>query len=254
MLRPANPSSFERLESGKVLAKWVQDGQPKEGQFDTVLLAVGRRNVTPSLELEKAGVRLNPDGAIPCDEAQRSSVPSIYAIGDILHTSPQLTPVAIKTGRLLARRLFGQSSQLMDFRYIPTTVFTPLEYGAIGLSEEAAIALYGDDNIEVYHSSFEPLEWSPLRQSSRQVERPRYACYVKLVCHIPDSLRIIGYHFLGPNAGEVTQGFSTAMLLGATKGDFDRTVGIHPTVAEQLTTLKNTKRSGVELQVGGCAT
>ena len=138
----------------------------------------------------------------------------------------------------------------MNFKHIATTVFTPLEYGAIGLSEEAAIQQFGEDNIEVYHTTFQPLEWSPLEVSTR----PKYASYVKLVCLITSNNLVLGFHYLGPNAGEVTQGFSTAMHLGATKDHFDLTVGIHPTCAEQLTTLKITKRSGIELETGGCST
>ena len=257
LLRGATPLRFERAqETGRVRVSYAQQGAEGalEAEYDTVLLAVGRHNVTPALELERAGVQLRADGAIACDDHQRSNVPHIYAIGDVLHAAPQLTPVAIKTGRLLARRLFGGAAQLMDFRYIPTTVFTPLEYGCIGLSEEAAQQQHGEEQVEVWHTNFEPLEWTPLRQTGRVAQRPRYACYLKLVCLISDNMRVVGFHYLGPNAGEITQGYATAMLLGATKADFDRTVGIHPTAAEQFTTLKITKRSGVELEVGGCAT
>lgn len=249
-LRPSNPRSFAKNEAGRIVVTYDVDGVEQQDDFDTVILAVGRDLVTPALDLQAAGVEVAADGSIKCDDHQRSNIQHIYAIGDILHGCPQLTPVAIKTGRLLSQRLFGGSKQLMNFKNIATTVFTPIEYGVIGLSEEAAIQQYGEDNIEVFHNSFNPLEWSPGQGGGR----PKYSGYLKLVCLIPEDNRVLGFHYLGPNAGEVTQGFSTAMHLGATKAHFDLTVGIHPSCAESLTTLKITKRSGVELQTGGCAT
>ena len=118
---------------------------------------------------------------------------------------------------------------------IPTTVFTPLEYGCCGLSEEDAIERHGNDNIAVYHTNFWPLEWT------LNHDRPDNACYAKLVCHKTDKNRVVGFHYLGPNAGEVTQGFAGMIKLGATKEDFDDLIGIHPTTAEQFTTLEKTK-------------
>jgi pyruvate/2-oxoglutarate dehydrogenase complex dihydrolipoamide dehydrogenase (E3) component len=124
-------------------------------------------------------------------------------------------------------------------------VFTPVEYGAIGYSEEDAIATFGEDNLEVYHSYFKPLEWSV-------AERDDNVCYGKLICNKLDTERVVGFHVLGPNAGEITQGFGAAMKAGATKHTFDMTVGIHPTTAEEFTMLEVTKRSGEEAQKKGC--
>jgi len=133
----------------------------------------------------------------------------------------------------------------MDYDRIPTTVFTPLEYGCCGLSEEEAVARYGAEGVEVYHSSFTPLEWTV-------AHRPANKCYVKLIVNKADGNRVVGFHILGPHAGEVTQGWAAALRLGATYESFTSTIGIHPTVAEELTTLTITKSSGDSADKGGC--
>lgn len=133
----------------------------------------------------------------------------------------------------------------MDYYAVPTTVFTPLEYGAIGYSEEEAEHQFGKDNIEVYHTSFWPLEWTV-------AHRPHDVCYAKLICNKLDKMRVIGLHVAGPNAGEITQGYAVAIKLRATKKDFDMTVGIHPTCSEVFTTLDTTKSSGNEIGGKGC--
>jgi pyruvate/2-oxoglutarate dehydrogenase complex dihydrolipoamide dehydrogenase (E3) component len=128
---------------------------------------------------------------------------------------------------------------------VPTSVFTPLEYGCIGLAEEDAIAKYGKEDIVVYHSNFTPLEWTVPHHSAT-------ACYAKLICVPSLNERVVGLHILGPNAGEITQGWTVGMKLNATKADFDNTIGIHPTVAEVFTTLTVTKESGESAEAGGC--
>ena len=145
----------------------------------------------------------------------------------MLDGRPELTPVAIQAGKLLARRLCGQSEVLTNYDNVPTTVFTPLEYGCCGLAEEAAKEKFGEDKIEVYHSNFWPLEWTV-------AHRPNDVCYAKLVCNKADQERVVGLHVCGPNAGEITQGYGVAMKLRATKRDFDMTVGIHPTCSEVI--------------------
>jgi len=165
--------------------------------------------------------------------------------------------VAIQAGKMLADRLYGGSSFFMDYHTIPTTVFTPLEYGAIGYAEEDAIKEFGEENLEVYQKVFQPLEWAlnPVEftpEEAKKFANDKEACFVKLICHKKEDERVVGFHFAGPNAGEVTQGFATAMRLGATKLDFDMTVGIHPTCAEWATTLSVTKSSGEAADGGGC--
>ena len=180
-------------------------------------------------------------------------MPHIYAIGDVLESRQELTPVAIQAGRLLAQRLYGGGTASMDYNTVATTVFTPLEYGCVGMAEEHAAEAFGADNLEVYHTYFKPLEWQMNHDEHEGVaHREDNCCFVKLICHVPDAERVVGFHYVGPGAGEVTQGFAVAMKLGATKADIDRTVGIHPTNAEHVTTLDVTKRSGKTPFKTGC--
>ena len=218
------------------------------GEFDTVLLATGRAADTAGIGLEAAGVELDDDGCVRThDEA--TAAPNIYALGDVAADADapraELTPVAARAGVLLARRLFGGAAETLDVSLVPTAVFTPLEYACIGMTEEAAIAALGDDNVEVYHSEYTPLEWTV---SARGSER----CYAKLICDRTANDRVVGLHLVGENAGEIVQGFAVALRLGATYGDFERTFGIHPTSAEELVSLTVTKRSGESPEKTGC--
>lgn len=247
-IRPCVPTKLELVEQGspgKVRVYANADGAEIVEEFNTVLFAVGRDPCTHSLGLAEAGVQVNPKtGKLPTVNEQ-TNVPHIYAVGDVLEGRPELTPVAIQAGILLARRLYDGSNVQCDYTNVPTTVFTPIEYGCIGYSEVDAIAKFGEDNIEVFHANFTPLEWTLPKRGTD-------AGYLKIVCLIPERNRILGFHYLGPNAGEVTQGFATAMKLNATKADLDATIGIHPTCAELFTTLTVSKRSGGSTTAGGC--
>jgi pyruvate/2-oxoglutarate dehydrogenase complex dihydrolipoamide dehydrogenase (E3) component len=134
----------------------------------------------------------------------------------------------------------------MDYVNVPTTVFTPLEYGACGYAEEDAQKKWGEENIEVYHTEFKPLEWSYNKA------RPDGDCYVKIIVNKSDNDKVVGFHMCAPNAGEVTQGFGLAVKLGVTKEQFDSVVGIHPTIAEDAVGLVKTKRSDPVATKGGC--
>jgi thioredoxin reductase (NADPH) len=158
MIEGVTPSGIEKLDSGRLLVRF-SDGRPAE-EFDTVLAAVGRRADTHALGLESIGVRTNPSNGKIMGVNEQSSVPNVYAIGDVLEGAPELTPVAIMAGKLLAGRLFGGANTSMDYSMVPTAVFTPLEMGNVGLSEEAAIEKYGADNIDCVVSAFHPLEWT----------------------------------------------------------------------------------------------
>ncbi|XP_034724379.1 thioredoxin reductase 3 isoform X1 [Etheostoma cragini] len=250
-LRKYVPVKIEELEAGapgklKVTAKSTETDEIIEGEYNTVLIAVGRDACTDKVGLDKAGVKVNPkNGKISVNDEEQTNVPHIYAIGDILEGKWELTPVAIQAGRLLAQRLYGGKTLKCDYINVPTTVFTPLEYGSCGLSEERAIELYGQENLEVFHSLFWPLEFTiPGRDNNK--------CYAKIICNKLDNDRVIGFHYLGPNAGEVTQGFGVAMKCGATKEQLDATIGIHPTCAEIFTTLDVTKSSGGDITQAGC--
>ncbi|XP_040850856.1 thioredoxin reductase 3 isoform X3 [Ochotona curzoniae] len=241
----------QQLEKGspgklKVTAKSTEGAEITEGVYNTVLLAVGRDSCTRDIGLEKIGVKINEkNGKIPVNDVEQTNVPYVYAVGDVLEGKPELTPVAIQAGKLLARRLHGTSSEKCDYSSIPTTVFTPLEYGCCGLSEERAVELYMTENLEVYHTLFWPLEWTVASRDSN-------TCYAKIICNKLDDNRVIGFHVLGPNAGEITQGFAAAMKCGLTKQLLDDTIGIHPTCAEVFTALEITKSSGLDITQKGC--
>jgi len=250
MVRECVPETIERIEEGapgklKVTAKY-KDGTTYSDEFNTVIFAIGRDACTQNIGLDKVGVALNPkNGKVLHDEAERTNVDSIFAIGDVLDDKPELTPVAIQAGKLLARRLCGADNTLTDYVNVCTTVFTPLEYGCCGLSEEDAIQQFGEEDIEVYHTNFWPLEWTV-------AHRPENACYAKLVCVKSQQEKVVGFHYLGPNAGEVSQGYGGMIKLGAKKADFDNLIGIHPTTAETFTTMGITKRSGQDAGASGC--
>jgi thioredoxin reductase (NADPH) len=246
MIRPAVPTSIEKLPSGKLMVHWKHDVTGLDSdEYDTVLFAVGRTAETQAIGLDKAGVIVDQESGKIAAVNERTNVPHIYAIGDILKDRLELTPVAIQAGRLLARRLFNGSQILMDYVNVPTTIFTPIEYGCVGFAEDAAIRIFGEDNIEVYHSYFRPLEWNISG-------RPDNVCYAKVITNLKDNERVIGFHIVGPNAGEITQGFGAAIKSGLTKEILDNTVGIHPTTAEEFTTLSITKRSGISPEKHGC--
>jgi thioredoxin reductase (NADPH) len=243
---PTQPSSIEKLPDGKLRVVYIElDKTVKSEIYDTVLYATGRHADTKLLNLEKAGVSLTDSGKVIVNEKDQTSNPNVYAIGDCVKGCPELTPVAIRAGKLLAKRLTNQSTTLMNYKLVPTTVFTPIEYGTIGYSEEEASLIYGEKNIEIYHSYFQPLE-KAFDQSWTS------KCYVKIICNKMENEKIIGFHLFSPNAGEITQGFATAMQCGATKAHFDNTIGIHPTIAEELTLLKVTKRENENPMKAGC--
>jgi thioredoxin reductase (NADPH) len=237
------PKSFEKTSDGKVLVRW---GADQSDTFDTVMLAIGRYPDVDALNLPKLGIKTNPRNGKIVAKNEQTCVESVYALGDCIDGVPELTPSAIQAGRLLARRLYGGSTALMDYHNIATTVFTPIEYGTIGYSEEAAIERYGEQNLEVFHVHWKPLKWSVMD------ETPSSLPYCKLICNKTDNLRVLGFHFLGPNAGEVTQGFSAAVRAGLTYQDVIDTVGIHPTDAEQVVGLVITKSSGESPKPPGC--
>lgn len=250
-IRPCVPTKVERIEEGKpglyrVTASMAEDGTEVVEEYNTVMMAVGRDPCTSELHLENVGVKVNPKtGYVICGDDESTTCPYVYAVGDIVEGLPELTPVAIQAGRLLAKRLFGGATLKCDYVNVPTTVFTPLEYGCVGLSEEDAIARYGPEDIQVYHSNFTPLEWTvPHREEN--------ACYAKLICVTSENEKVVGLHVLGPNAGEITQGWTIGIKLGATKADFDNAIGIHPTCAEVFTTLNVTKDSGESAAASGC--
>jgi len=250
------PDSLEKTDDGKILVTYTEntsDGkrQKRQATYDTVLFATGRTADTAGLNLEAAGVKTASNGKFDVVN-EATNVPHIFAIGDVVNGRQELTPVAIQAGTLLAKRLFTQSNLQMDYQTVPTTVFTPLEYGACGLGEEEAKDKYGAGNIEVYWKKYVALELAATHRedtSGKEIENPHMS---KLIVNTAQNDRVIGFHYLGPNAGEVTQGFALAMKLGVTKADIDNSIGIHPTTAENFTTLDITKSSGKDANASGC--
>jgi glutathione reductase (NADPH) len=202
-------------------------GGDELGPFDCILWATGREPLTSGLGLAEAGVKLGPGGEILADLRQDTNVAGIHAIGDVTGRS-ELTPVAIAAGRRLADRLFGgEPDRHLDYRLIPTVVFSHPPIGTVGLSEAEARAEHGLA-VETFQHDFMPL-YHGITARRRRAE-------VKLVTTGPER-RIVGLHAIGKEADEMLQGFAVALRLGATKRDFDDTVAIHPTSAEELVTL-----------------
>lgn len=241
------PKSIEKTADGRLSVTYEgADGTQNNAVFDTVLFAIGRKALTDDLKLENCGVKVVKDSAkIPVNEREETNIPNVYAVGDVIEGRPELTPVAIHAGRLLARRLFTDSTQLMDYIDVATTVFSPLEYGCVGLSEEAAIKKFGEDNIEVYHAYYKPTEFFVPQKSVRH-------CYLKAVAKREGDQKVVGLHYVGPSAGEIIQGFAAAVKCGLTTKILFNTVGIHPTTAEEFTRLSITKRSGLDPTPATC--
>ena len=206
---------------------WTADGRVL-GPFEAVLWAVGRDPAVESLDLARAGVRQYDDGYVIVNRFQETSAAGVYAIGDVTGQAA-LTPVAIAAGRRLADRLFGgQAGRHLDYDMIPTVIFSHPPIGTVGLSEVEARDLHGD-SVRCYTSRFVPL-YHALTEHKRRAE-------MKLVVVGPEE-RIVGLHVIGEGADEMLQGFAVALRMGATKRDFDDTVAIHPTSAEEFVTLR----------------
>ena len=216
--------SIEKTNGGYSLR--VEGGEGETIVSDLVMYATGRAANTKGLGLEEAGVELNKNGSIKVDEWRRTSVPHIYAVGDVTDRI-QLTPVAIQEGHALAETLFNDNPRTVDYGDVPTAVFSQPPIGTVGLTEEQARAEYGD--VDVYTSSFKPL----VHTLSGRDERT----FMKLIVDRASD-RVIGCHMVGMDGPEIIQGIGIAIKAGATKADFDGTTGIHPSAAEELVTMR----------------
>lgn len=203
-----------RLNSGETL------------EADQVMLAQGRRPNTRGLGLEEAGIILAASGAVQVDDLYCTSVPSVYAVGDVTDRV-NLTPVAIREGHAFADRAFGPKPWDVHYEMIPTAVFTTPEIGTVGLSEEQARAKF--NAVDIYKSAFRPMR----NILANRDERTHMKLVVDAKTH-----RVAGLHVLGPDAAEIVQMAAIAMNMGATKADFDRTMALHPSAAEELVTLR----------------
>lgn len=205
----------------------LADGQ--ETTVDCLVWAIGRRPLTDNLNLKETGVKLNSKGFIEVDKYQNTTEQGIYAVGDIIGKI-DLTPVAVAAGRRLSERLFNnKKEEYLDYNLVPTVVFSHPAIGTIGLTEEAAIEQYGQENIKIYQSSFTPMYSA--------ITNHRQPSVMKLVC-LGSEEKIIGLHGIGYGVDEMIQGFAVAIKMGATKKDFDNTVAIHPTGSEEFVTMR----------------
>ena len=198
---------------------------------DTVLSATGRRPMTANLGLENVAVQLSDNGAIVVDDQFQTAEPSIYAIGDAIDRLA-LTPVALAQGQIVATTLFGGEGASMDYVNIPTAVFCHPNLATVGLTEQQA--LDKGMELDVYLATIKQLKHSLSGRDELSM--------IKLIVE-KSSDRVIGLHLIGPDAGELVQGFAVAMNCGAKKSDFDRTIGIHPTLAEEFVTMRTRRES-----------
>ena len=226
--RQTNVIKVEKTSDGS-LSVHCDNGVVFTG-VDCLIWAIGREPATDKLNLDLAGVATDNDGYIRTDKYQNTNVSGIYAVGDITGEA-QLTPVAVKAGRLLAERLFNptMSDAHMDYSLIPTVVFSHPPIGTIGLTETEAAEKFGADNVKVYRSNFAAMY--------NAITRHRALSRFKLVCAGKDE-KVVGLHGIGEGMDEVLQGFAVAIKMGATKADFDNTVALHPTSAEEFVTLR----------------
>ena len=220
-------STDQNTQSGSL--GFVESNGKITGGFDCIIWAVGRHPNVDQLCLDKAGVKINSGGYIETDDFQNTNVHGIYAVGDVTPRA-KLTPVAIAAGRRLSDRIFdNQKNSKLDYSNIPTVIFSHPPVGTVGLSEVEAIAEYGEDNIKIYKNTFVDMYYAVCEHKPRTL--------VKLIVQ-GDSEKVIGCHVVGKGADEMIQGFAVAIKMGATKSDFDNTVAIHPTAAEELVTLR----------------
>ena len=202
----------------------MDDGSTVEA--DAILCATGRRPHLQGLNLEITDVTYTEHGFIKVNDHFQTAEPSIYAVGDMIG-GPQLTPVALAQGMAFARRYFGNEPDTVDYDYVATAVFSQPNVGTVGYTEEQARATFGD--VTVYRSEFKPMKHT----LSGRDERSMFKLIVDAA-----SDKVVGLHMVGPDAGEICQGMAIAMRVGATKRDFDRTIGIHPTAAEEFVTMR----------------
>jgi glutathione reductase (NADPH) len=205
-------------------------GEHQSIDADLVFFATGRRANVKGLGLEKIGVELNAKEAIKVDHELRTTVPHIYAMGDVTDRV-NLTPVATAEGHALADTLFGGNPRNIDLWNVPSAVFTTPPIASVGLSEDQASAI---GPVDIYLTRFTPMRHNLSGRNRRTL--------MKLVVDAATQ-KVVGAHMLGEDAPEIIQGIAIAVVMGATKADFDRTIGIHPTAAEEFVTLRTRTRT-----------
>jgi pyruvate/2-oxoglutarate dehydrogenase complex dihydrolipoamide dehydrogenase (E3) component len=287
-------ASVENLGSGDIhgtdkrLRVKYTSGHTEE--FETVVECIGRLPASAEVFAKmrtadgESALSINTDGYCEVDEHHTTNIQSVHVIGDLAADSLKLTPAAIVAGRFLAERLFSGGTRVLRNEDVPVTVFTPLEYGFVGLSEEEAVEKYGRGGIDVHHARFQPLQWQ-LNFAREEAscyakyivvpgEGDRYVCTCVRCMHLfsfsifsfssfnailfmcththTHTSRVVGIHFAGPHAGEVLQGFAVAFTSGITKEHMLNAVGIHPTTAEELVSITATYSNGEDPKKTSC--
>eukprot|EP00752_Nemacystus_decipiens_P010117 g9018.t1 len=230
-LKPHATTKSVTKETDGTLTLTLENGEVLGG-FDQILVAAGREPILDKLGLDSAGVETE-QGYITVDDYQNTNVEGVYAVGDACDKKVELTPMAIAAGRRLSDRLFGGlDGAKADYNNVPTVVFSHPPIGTIGLTEEEAIKVHGEDNIKVYSSTFVNLMYGPWKIDPSEKNKSA----MKMIC-LGEEQKVVGLHVIGEGADEMLQGFGVAMKLGATKADFDSCVAIHPTASEEFVTL-----------------
>jgi len=221
-----NVFEMEKRDAGV----WIKATNGTEGTFDHVMFATGRAPNTDGMGLAEAGVELGRQGQIVVDDYSQTKVPSIFAIGDVTNRV-QLTPVAIREAMAFVETVFQGNPTKVDHKLVPSAIFTQPEMGTVGLSEEAAREI---EPVDIYCTSFKPMQQSFAGRTDRVL--------MKLVVS-KATRKVLGCHIVSPQAGEMIQMVGIAIKMGATKEDFDRTVAVHPTISEELVTMREPVRS-----------
>lgn len=225
-VRTATTITGVESKSGKITLKTEPDQDL--GALDCLVWATGRTPNIETINIDSTKVKLDAQNFIAIDEFQNTTQPGVYAVGDVTNR-PALTPVAIAAGKALSDRLFdGQTDRKVDYGCVPTVVFTNPPIGSVGLTESEAIKKYGEKNLRIYHSEFIPTYFAVTSRKPRSK--------IKMITRLPEET-IVGLHLFGAGSDEMLQGFTVAIQMGATKKDFDRTIAIHPTAAEEVVTI-----------------
>lgn len=234
IVRHSQVEKLTKKEDGTLTVHIVTGEDKKQDTLsgnNVVLWAIGRSPNT-DIGLQHVGVQLDAKGNIKVDDFQNTTTPNIYALGDVAGKY-LLTPVAIYAGRKLSHRVFGgDATARLEYENIPSVVFSHPPIGTVGLTQEQAIEMYGKDKLKIYVSLGQSMYFSVTERKEKTA--------IKLICLLPDE-KVIGLHMLGKGCDEILQGFGVAIRMGATKNDFDRTVGIHPTTGEEIVTLNESQ-------------
>ncbi|WP_299814689.1 glutathione-disulfide reductase [uncultured Roseibium sp.] len=216
-------TGIEKHADGSLTGKTKKGETLDAGQ---IMFAIGRNPHTRDLGLEKAGVEMEASGAIKVSADSRTNIDSIYAVGDVTNRA-NLTPVAIREGHAFADTVFGDNPWTVDHSLIPTAVFSQPEMGTVGLTQEEALSRTA--NLDIYKSAFRPMKHTLSGRDEKML--------MKMIVDA-DSQKVLGVHLVGPDAGELAQILGVTLQMGATKADFDRTIAVHPTAAEELVTMR----------------